>query len=228
MFTGIVQGLAEVVVVEKKENASRLCVLITQEAVGSKRGGLADGLEIGASVAINGCCLTVTEFEVVNNGQELKLWFDVMKETLRATNLGELEVGSRVDYERSARIGDENGGHNVSGHVDCTGVVDQRNESPNNCEVVIKFDKTWGKYVIPKGFVAVDGCSLTVVDVTEDSLSVWLIPETLSRSVMGFRNVGSRVNLEFDVGTKTLVTTLERLLPGLVKEQVEQIQRVGK
>lgn len=136
--------------------------------------GRVDGIQIGASVALNGTCLTV----VAQDGDALR--FDVIGETLRRTNLGRLAEGSAVNYERSARVGDEIGGHTVSGHVHTTARVACVTDTENNRRLEFELrDAEWAKYILPKGFVSVDGCSLTVGEVTENSFSVYLIPETL-------------------------------------------------
>lgn len=122
--------------------------------------GAADGIQLGASVAINGTCLTVTE---INGGT---LSFDIIVETLRATNLGLLREGSRVNYERSARVGDEIGGHTVSGHVHTSARISEDASTEDNRRVVMTLaEPKFIKYILPKGFVAVDGCSLTVGEV---------------------------------------------------------------
>lgn len=136
--------------------------------------GRVDGIQIGASVALNGTCLTV----VSQAGDTLR--FDVIGETLRRTNLGLLDAGSPVNYERSARVGDEIGGHTVSGHVHTTARVAAVTDTENNRRLEFELgDAAWAKYILPKGFVSVDGCSLTVGEVTPTSFSVYLIPETL-------------------------------------------------
>jgi riboflavin synthase len=137
--------------------------------------GATAAIQIGASVALNGTCLTVVE-QV--EGDVLR--FDVIGETLARTNLGFLQEGSAVNFERSARMGDEIGGHTVSGHVHTTAQIAAVEVSENNRRLVFRLsDPTYIKYILPKGFVAVDGCSLTVGEVDEDSFAVYLIPETL-------------------------------------------------
>lgn len=171
-----------------------------------------DNIQIGASVAINGTCLTVTGF------QKPILEFDVMKETLRATNLGSLNVGSKVNYERAARIGDEIGGHNVSGHVHTTATIASIEDSPNNRRVTFQLnDANWGKYILPKGYIAVDGTSLTVGEVRANEFSVYLIPETLRVTVFGVKTVGDTVNIEIETQTQTIVDTVERVVGQYLK-----------
>mmetsp|Transcript_25566 Transcript_25566/g.60812 ORF Transcript_25566/g.60812 Transcript_25566/m.60812 type:complete len:167 (+) Transcript_25566:522-1022(+) len=141
------------------------------------------------------------------------LGFDVIGETLRATNLGGIFEGSLVNFERSARVGDEIGGHNVSGHVCCTAGVDRVEKTENNVRLVLKLaSPKFIKYILPKGFVAVDGCSLTVGEVGEDWFSVYLIPETMRMTVFGARQEGDLVNIEVDSQTQTIVDTVERVV----------------
>lgn len=199
MFTGIVQGTAEVVEVDGKTNFSQLQIQFPA--------GRTAGVQTGASVAINGTCLTVTEI----HGD--RLCFDVMGETLRATNLGGLALGSKVNFERSARVGDEIGGHNVSGHVHTTATIVGVQDSENNRRLLFRLaDPSWSKYVLPKGFIAVDGCSLTVGEVEGDTFSVYLIPETMRVTVFGFKGQGDSVNVEIEAQTQAIVDTVERVI----------------
>ncbi|EOY4516104.1 riboflavin synthase subunit alpha [Vibrio vulnificus] len=199
MFTGIVQGTAEVIIIEVKESLQthtiRLC------------GEMLSGLAIGASVAHNGCCLTVTKIadELVS--------FDLMQATLQLTNLGSLRVGDRVNIERAAKFGDEIGGHSMSGHISTTATIDQIIDTPNNRTIWFKllYDDAM-KYILAKGYIGVDGCSLTIGEVEADRFSVHLIPETLNRTLFGQRNVGESVNIEFDPQTQAIVDTVERVL----------------
>ncbi|MBQ31544.1 MAG: riboflavin synthase [Deltaproteobacteria bacterium] len=196
MFTGIVQGTRPVTAVEEIEGGRRLRVQLDH---------LSGGLKRGASVAVNGTCLTATE---IQDG-----WgeFDVIAETLRCTNLGALWVGDLVNIERSARVGDEIGGHHVSGHIDGTGILREVRDSPNNREIVVEHDRKWQSFRIPKGWIAIDGASLTIVKVGEDWFSVALIPETLSQTILGTAKVRDAVNLEFDHTVKIIVQTVEAL-----------------
>lgn len=200
MFTGIVKGLGTVVSGEVTPGLARFTVELP--------GGYGGGLERGASVAIDGTCLTATD--IVGD----RVTFDVMRETLEKTTLGTLAVDSRVNVERSYRVGDEVGGHIVSGHV--TGVAEIVSvETPENNRVVtFRVPTEWMKYILPKGFVGLDGCSLTVVDVDKaaGTFSVWLIPETLALTTFGFKKPGDRVNVEIDSKTQAIVDTVESYL----------------
>lgn len=198
MFTGIVQGTAEVVEIIEKTNFRTHVVRLPQP--------LLPGLEPGASVAHNGCCLTVTAID----GERVA--FDLMQETLKVTNLGELGVGDRVNVERAARFGDEIGGHAMSGHILCTAEVSRVIESENNRQVWFRIPSPWRKYVFTKGYIGIDGISLTIGEVEADEFNVNLIPETLQRTNIGSRRVGDRINIEIDPQTQAIVDTVERVM----------------
>jgi len=170
--------------------------------------GAMEGVQIGASVAINGTCLTVVQAE-----GDL-VWFDVIAETLRRTNLGTLGKDSIVNYERAARIGDEIGGHNVSGHVCTTASITSVVEGDSNRKVVMRVRDSdeWMKYILAKGFIAVDGCSLTIGEVDNDTFSVYLIPETIRVTVFQEKGEGDDVNIEIDAQTQAIVDTVERYM----------------
>lgn len=204
MFTGIVQGIAEVVEVHELEEFRTHVVALPE----SMRGGL----EIGASVAHNGVCLTVTAIE----GERVS--FDLMRETLRLTNLGAITPGHCVNIERAARFGDEIGGHSMSGHIICMAQVVAIEDAPNNRRIWFALPERVAKFVFEKGYIGVDGISLTVGDVRPSAdgagveFSVNLIPETLSRTVLGSRLVADSVNIEIDPQTQVIVETVERVL----------------
>lgn len=198
MFTGIVQGTAELVAIEEKTEF-RSHVLALPEP-------LRRGLELGASVSHNGCCLSVTAID----GDRVS--FDLMRETLRLTNLGMLGVGDRVNVERAARFGDEIGGHAMSGHVICMAELVEIDEAPNNRRLWFELPAPYTRFLFEKGYIGVDGISLTIGDVRDDRFSVNLIPETLARTVLGERASGDRVNIEIDPQTQAIVETVERVL----------------
>jgi riboflavin synthase len=198
MFTGIVQGTAEVLQITEKENF-RTHVVRLPEA-------LLPGLEPGASVAHNGCCLTV----VTIDGDEVG--FDLMQETLKVTNLGELTEGGKVNVERAARFGDDIGGHAMSGHILCTAEVTRVIESPNNHQIWFRLPRQWMKYVFTKGYIGIDGISLTIGEVEGDEFNVNLIPETLQRTNITTRQPGDRINIEIDPQTQAIVDTVERVM----------------
>jgi riboflavin synthase len=199
MFTGIVQELAEVVAIDREPGLVRLHVGLSPE----RRVGLVGG----ASVAVNGTCLTVARQDEDGVG------FDVIAETLDRTNIGELAVGDRVNVERSATFADEIGGHRVSGHVTGTARVEEVRDTENNRTLRLRCEGDWLRNVFFKGFIALDGASLTVsaLDRQAGVLEVSLIPETLARTTFGFRRVGDRVNVEVDAETQAVVETVERL-----------------
>jgi len=199
MFTGIVQGVAKIIAIDEKPNFRTHVVALPPE--------LLPGLETGASVAHNGCCLTVTHID----GD--KVSFDLMKETLRITNLGELVPGDLVNIERAAKFSDEIGGHLMSGHIMTTAEVSKILTSENNRQIWFKpQDPTLLKYILHKGFIGIDGISLTVGEVTAARFCVHLIPETLQRTTLGNKKLGQRVNIEIDPQTQAVVDTVERVL----------------
>jgi len=198
MFTGIVQGTAEIVAIVEKPDFRTHTVRLPP--------ALLPGLQPGASVAHNGCCLTVTSID----GDRVS--FDLMRETLRLTNLGSLQVGDRVNVERAARFGDDIGGHAMSGHIMGTAEVTQVLESENNRQVWFRLPEALRKYVFTKGYIGIDGISLTVGEVRGDEFCVNLIPETLARTNIATRRPGDRINLEIDPQTQAIVDTVERVL----------------
>ncbi|QIP55908.1 riboflavin synthase subunit alpha [Hafnia alvei] len=199
MFTGIVQGTAPVVSIDEKSNFRTHVVKFPQE--------LLPDLELGASVAHNGCCLTVTKVE----GDLVS--FDLMKETLRITNLGDVTVGSVVNLERAAKFSDEIGGHLMSGHIICTAEIVKILTSENNRQIWFKMpNPELMKYVLHKGFIGIDGISLTIGEVTKSRFCVHLIPETLQRTTLGVKRLGDKVNIEIDPQTQAVVDTVERVL----------------
>ncbi len=199
MFTGIVQGLGEVTQIQDHAGIRRLQVRLPT--------GRDQGLETGASVAINGVCLTVVGWD--HHGVE----FDVIDETLRLTNLGDLKVGHVVNVERAARFGDEIGGHVLSGHIHGRAQVTEVVETDANLAVWWAVPDALKKYVLPKGYVSLNGCSLTVGDTERDGqLSIHLIPETRELTTFGRVTVGDSLNLEIDSQTQAIVDTVERVL----------------
>ena len=187
MFTGLVQSLAEVAHLVSEPGGVRL---------GVREAGLACRAEIGASIAINGCCLTVVGID----GDMLS--FQAGQETLSRTNLGELKLGDRVNLETSLRMGDEIGGHLVTGQIDGLAIVDQRIDDADWCTMWFRVPGQLTRQMASKGSVAVDGVSLTLVDVEDERFSVALIPHTLEVTTLGNRNVGDAVNIETDVLAK--------------------------
>jgi riboflavin synthase len=187
MFTGIVQGLAAVIDLVPEPPGVRLVL---------RESRLAATAKVGDSVAINGCCLTV----IAVQGEQLS--FQAGEETLSRTNLGELSPGDAVNVEPSLRVGDAMGGHFVTGHIDAVGVVDARHDDGQWCTMWFRASPSQLRQMASKGSIAVDGVSLTLVDVEHNRFSVALIPHTLEVTTLGRRNVGDRVNLETDILAK--------------------------
>lgn len=198
MFTGIVQGTAELVAIQEKERFRTHTIRLPR--------AYCEDLQIGASVAHNGCCLTVTRID------DDRVSFDLMQETLRVTNLGELRIGDRVNFERAARFGDEIGGHQMSGHIICMAEVVDVVASENNRRIRFRLPDGLRKYVFTKGYIGIDGISLTIGEVDASEFDVNLIPETLQRTNLGGRQPGDRVNIEIDPQTQAIVDTVERVL----------------
>lgn len=198
MFSGIVQGMGEVVAIDDLKNVRRISVRLPKKA--------SKNLTIGASIANNGCCLTITN---INNDT---VSFDLMAETLAKTNLGYLKVGDPVNIERALKVGDEIGGHLMSGHIMTTVAIIRIQNTKSHYTVWFRLPENLHKYILPKGFVGLDGCSLTVGEVRQNEFCVHLIPETLQRSLFGMREVGDFVNLEIDAQTQAIVDTVEKVL----------------
>jgi riboflavin synthase len=193
MFTGIVHEIGEVVAVEPAEGDARLCV---------RTPSIARDAQFGESIAVNGVCLTV----VTSDG--VTFTADVMPETLNRSTLGKLSGGQRVNLERALTPVSRLGGHIVQGHVDGLGTIIAREPGPRWDVVRIRVPHDIARYVVAKGSIAVEGVSLTVVDVDDDSFAVSLIPTTLAETTLGERQLGDAVNLEVDV----LAKYVERLL----------------
>ncbi|WP_227734477.1 riboflavin synthase subunit alpha [Yersinia proxima] len=215
MFTGIVQGTAPVVAIDEKSNFRTHVVEMPNE--------LLSELALGASVAHNGCCLTVTEV----NGNRVS--FDLMKETLRITNLGDIKVGDIVNLERAAKFSDEIGGHLMSGHIICTAEIAKIYTSENNRQIWFRLPSDdLMKYVLHKGFIGIDGISLTIGEVVGNRFCVHLIPETLARTTLGKKRLGHRVNIEIDPQTQAVVDTVERVLAQREIAQIAAAEKVPR
>jgi riboflavin synthase len=193
MFTGIVEEVGRVAAIEVDGEAARLHVACTT---------VIDGAVIGDSIAVDGCCLTVTTLP--GDG----FTADLMAETMRATALGSLVVGAPVNLERAMRADARFGGHLVQGHVDAVGEVVAREELPGTVFLSVRTPQHLTRYLVPKGSITIAGTSLTIVDIDGAILRVGLIPHTLAVTSFGSLAVGDQVNLEVDVVAKYV----ERLL----------------
>lgn len=192
MFTGIVQGVGRVVAREEAEGWTRLVV---------EEPAVLTSLDHGESIAVMGACLTVT-----GDPEDGRVTFDLMPETLRRSTLGELVAGSPVNLERSLRVGDRIGGHFVQGHLDGTAEVVRIDIEGGAWVVRFRLDPPrLGRYVVEKGFIAVAGVSLTVVDARDGEFSVSLVRTTLEDTTLGNLRVGDRVNVEVDLFARYLV-----------------------
>ena len=195
MFTGIVEELGVVQGIEPQDDGIRLTIsgaLVTMDA------GLGD------SIAVNGCCLTVAE----RDGERFTA--DVMQVTLDKTVVGDLNVGDRVNLERACTPTTRLGGHIVQGHVDTTAQIRERTPSEHWELVEVELPPAWTRYVVLDGSIAVDGVSLTVAELREDTFVISLIPETLARTTLGHKTAGQRVNLEVDVIAKHVERLLQK------------------
>src|SRR3990167_8879213 len=195
MFTGIIENLAVVKKLSLKAGGAELLLDI---------GDLAENLKLGESIAINGACLTVKEVKGTVVG------FDVSGETLKKTTLGKLRNTEKVNIERALRVGDRLGGHFVTGHVDGIGTIKDKKQSADQCTMTFSVEKRFTDMMIEKGSVAVDGISLTIVDVVGGVFSVALIPYTLTLTTMGFKKVGDQVNIEIDMLGKWVKKILKK------------------
>ncbi|HVU17497.1 MAG TPA: riboflavin synthase [Candidatus Didemnitutus sp.] len=187
MFTGIVEDVGKVVSFAQAKEAWSLQLLAPRVSA---------DVATGDSVAVNGCCLTVVRHEAGH------LWFDVLAETRRLTNFGELHVGAAVNLERSLRADTRLGGHFVSGHIDALGTVEALEPRGQDYYLQVRIPAELTRFLVPKGSVAVDGISLTVAEVGEDRFSVWLIPHTMSVTNLREKTKGAGINIECDLLAK--------------------------
>lgn len=198
MFTGIVQGVGQIISIEDNDKLRSYSVKLPEK--------LSHQITVGASIANDGCCLTVTDF-----GDD---WvsFDIIQETLSLTTLGAKQVGDSINIERSAKYGDEIGGHVMSGHISCTATIIDIQKTETNCEMTLALGNQLMKYVLYKGFIGIDGASLTVGHVEGNHFKIHLIPETLSMTTFKHKKVGDKMNIEIDSQTQAIVDTVERVL----------------
>ena len=199
MFTGIVQGIGVVTRLADRKGVRRVQVRMPK--------CYQEGLATGASIAINGLCLTVVGWD------DQGVQFDVIDESLRLSNLSDLREGSLVNIERAAKFGDEIGGHVLSGHIHGLATVIDVVQAEANLAVWVSVPDALSKYVLPKGYVSLNGCSLTVGELVKNGqFSIHLIPETRSLTIFGQVRSGDQLNLEIDSQTQAIVDTVERVL----------------
>ena len=194
MFTGIVRGIGLITRIDFKNSILRYAVCFPSE--------LLEGLVRGASVSVDGVCQTVVMIE------QDQAWFEAIEETLERTTLKGLQKGKSVNLERAAYFGDEIGGHLLSGHIYGTALLTTIDRNI----YIFRGSSEWMKYLFSKGYIAIDGISLTLVTVDKESFSVHLIPETLSKTTLGKKKPGDFVNIEIDSITQVTVDTVSRLL----------------
>ena len=196
MFTGIVQGIGVVKALENEGSVWTFTIELPSTA----------NLNRGASVSINGVCLTATEIEG-NNAR-----FDVIPETLQRSNLHTLSEGSRVNVERSLKMGDELGGHLLSGHIMGLAVISEITPQGKGIDMKLVIQDDLVKYIHEKGYIGLNGASLTIGEVNDREFNIHLIPETLRLTTFGTSRVGEHINLEIDSMTQTIVATVERIM----------------
>lgn len=194
MFTGLVEAMGTVREARDEGPGRRLGVAAPE---------VVDGVRVGDSIAVSGVCLTAVAVDAQG------FTFQLGPETLARTNLGSLAVGDRVNLERALALGDRLGGHVVQGHVDAVGRIARRETAGEYENVAFVCDREWTRFLAPKGSIAVDGVSLTLVDVSADGFSVMLIPHTLAVTTLGRKGPGDAVNLEVDVFAKQVVRYLD-------------------
>lgn len=200
MFTGIVQGMASVVSIHRTSDCMRLAVLFPEGAL--------EFVQQGASISLDGCCLTVTSFS------QCQASFDLVPETISRTTFSEVTVGSVLNFERSLKFGDEVGGHILSGHVDVIAEIRDVAVLEDSRVITLRVNPQWTKYLFVKGYVAVNGASLTLthVDKASGECKISLIPETLAKTNLGQLSSGRLVNIEIDRSTQAIVDTVERVM----------------
>ena len=210
MFTGIIEHLGKVKQVKLQADSAIIVIDI---------GSLSDDVSLGDSIAINGACLTVTQIK------DSAVYFDVSTETLNMTAIGKLKISDKVNIERSLKMGDQLGGHFVTGHVDGVGEINKVENEPGQCTVWFSTSETLINMMIKKGSVAIDGISLTIVEIREGLFSVALIPYTLELTTLGFKKVGEKVNLETDMlgkWVKRILTTNDSTTSGVTEAMLKE------
>ena len=183
MFSGIIEDLREVVKIDSKKDFSTISIDLEN---------FSEGVKIGDSISVNGVCLTITNLSGTATS------FDIMKETLDKTDLGDLKVNDKVNIERALKIGERLDGHFVLGHIDGTGIIEKKIQDEDNCVIWISLPEELKYGLIPKGSIGVDGISLTIADIKENKFAIALIPHTLKITTLGFKDIGDKLNIEID------------------------------
>ncbi|MBK70515.1 MAG: riboflavin synthase [Euryarchaeota archaeon] len=196
MYTGIVAGVAPVSNIEQGDSVLKITIGLD---------GFDEGIKVGASVSLDGVCMTVVSI----NGSSVS--FDAIEETLRRTTLGSLKKGDLVNVERSLKVGDELGGHILSGHVMSKARIIEKMERGEGLDLRIESPSGASPYILEKGFIAVDGMSLTVGEVSDNSFSLHIIPETIRSTTIGSKGEGDMVNIEIDSRTQAVIDTIRRM-----------------
>ena len=202
MFTGIIQGTGTIVSIDRKISSSTFSIDLDN---------LSKNLTLGSSVSIDGVCLTVTSQE------NTLVYFDVIQETLSRTTLGNVKEGGLVNLERALKVGDELGGHLLSGHIMCKSSVISKKNNGEGVDVEISLNEKLKPFIMEKGYIAIDGISLTIGAVNSNSFNLHLIPETIGRTTINSKTEGSMVNIEIDSMTQAIVTTVSSMM----KEQLK-------
>ena len=190
MFTGIIEELGSVRNLNRNADMYRLAV---------EAGKVLEGTKAGDSIAVNGACLTVVLID------KTTVFFDVLPETCRLTNIGALRPAEKVNLERSLKVGERMSGHFVLGHVDCQGVIRRKGFKEGNQSFEIALDQKFMQYVVPKGSISIDGISLTVAFKRGNVAGVYIIPHTLKNTTLSFKGPSGKVNIEFDILLKRAV-----------------------
>lgn len=202
MFTGIIQGTGTIISIDKKSTSSTLSIDL---------GELSSHLSLGSSVSIDGVCMTVT------SQKDTTVFFDAIQETLSRTTLGQAVEGDMVNLERALKMGDELGGHLLSGHIMSKSSVVSRKNNGKGVDLEISVNDELKPYIMEKGYIAIDGISLTIGKVNQNTFNLHLIPETLERTTINSKIEGSLVNIEIDSITQAVVSTVVSIMENSIK-----------
>ncbi|AFA41265.1 riboflavin synthase, alpha subunit [Wigglesworthia glossinidia endosymbiont of Glossina morsitans morsitans (Yale colony)] len=199
MFTGIIQGIGTVTFLKKSNNLFTYSVLFPKN--------LLSNLSIGDSISNNGCCLTITKIENEH------ITFDLIQETIKITNFSNIKVGDRINLEKSTTLCQPIGGHVMSGHVTCCGKISKVNVDSNSKTICVEvLNKKLMKYFFYKGYIGIEGISLTISKMFNNGFYVHLIPETISKTTLNTKIVGDLLNIEIDLNIQAIVDTTEKII----------------